>query len=330
MAKILLAQPILKDNSWTDLSVGEPHIIRDILLDKELHDVEYYMPRMKAQDFIYPSPCGYQPLVDFLERKYNAKVVITNGAKQGLGAAFYAAKKMGSETIGMKTPHWALLPPLAELHGVQIVFHSGDNLQRTELVVSPNNPDGSMEDLDAYYSKCQANGSLMIHDGAYYTGIYTDVEKKVHGDVQVFSVSKMLGLSSLRIGYVLCQNEKMYEHIQYYMEHMTVSVSRMPQMFMLNVLNDLDMPAFEAKCFQALETNKNLARKIHPSILELPKENLPGMFLWAKLKNKEAFEKAKLYIIDGEPFGNQDYIRINLAFSEEKMLDIVNRLNSTV
>jgi aspartate/methionine/tyrosine aminotransferase len=326
MSKILLAQPILKPG-YIDLSVGEPHLIRDILLNEI--DINKCIPKMEWNDFIYPSPCGYDKLVEFLEEKHQSRVIITNGAKQALGAAFYALNKMGFDTIGMRSPYWALIPPLAELHNLNVYI--GDKIERANLYIAPNNPDGYVGDIESYEKLCKKYNAIIIHDAAYYTNIYMDksIEKKLIGDVQVFSISKMFGLSSLRLGYAVCPNEEMYNHMQYYMEHMTVGVSKMPQMLLLNIFNNIDLDSFESKCYNSLQENKKIARTINKSILEIDESDYPGMFLWAKIKDLSAFDKAKLHIIDGEVFGNKDYIRINLAFSKDKMQDIVDRLNQS-
>ncbi len=328
MSKILLAQPVLEPG-FIDLSVGEPHLIRDILFNEV--NINECLSVLKSNDFVYPSPCGYQPLVERLEAKHGAKVIITNGAKQGLGGAFYAVKQSGRSKIGMRTPYWALLPALAELHGLDITYHSGDYIEQSELVVSPNNPDGFVEHLEEYQKQCADNGSIMIHDAAYYTGIYLkDFKPKVFGDVQAYSVSKMFGLSALRLGYVLCKNEDMYNDIQYYMEHMTVGVSQLPQMMLLGIMDRLDMDSFELKCFNALEANKDLVKNISSAIMDVPTENAPGMFLWAKVNDYGAFKRAKLHVIDGEPFGKPGYVRINLALNNEVLQEVVQRLNSNI
>ena len=89
--------------------------------------------------FDYPYPQGYKPLVELLEFKHQAKVVITNGAKQALGAVFYALKKMGMCYCQEKSPYWALIPPLAAMHGIEMIHPNApyDNDQMALLLLSP-------------------------------------------------------------------------------------------------------------------------------------------------------------------------------------------------
>jgi histidinol-phosphate/aromatic aminotransferase/cobyric acid decarboxylase-like protein len=187
MSKILLAQPVLKPD-WIDLSVGEPHLIREILLEEV--DVNKCFPKLESEDFTYPSPCGYDKLVEYLETKHGAPVVITNGAKQGLGAAIYAAKQMGACRIWTPSPYWALLPPLFDLHGLKMTNttlpNRDDDNDVACLVVSPNNPDGKVSNMILNQNVCNYRGSLLIHDAAYYTPIYIEgLIQKVYGDAQI-------------------------------------------------------------------------------------------------------------------------------------------------
>src|SRR6202000_3518997 len=118
MSDILLAKPKLSAD-WIDWSVGEPHCVRESLFDVIDPSILTH-PSLRERELAeYPSPNGYEPLVKFLEDKHQAPVIITNGAKQALGASFYALQKTGKTTLGMRSPYWALIPPLAKAHGLE-------------------------------------------------------------------------------------------------------------------------------------------------------------------------------------------------------------------
>src|SRR5579885_3412990 len=117
MSDLLLAKPILPPD-WIDVSVGEPHLVRDNLSKVFQLEEELRIGHLKLNDMVYPYPTGYQPLVKLLEEKHKAPVIITNGAKQALGAVFYALSQMGYPGVAMKMPYWALIPPLAKMHGL--------------------------------------------------------------------------------------------------------------------------------------------------------------------------------------------------------------------
>src|SRR5271165_7058946 len=147
MSNLLLAIPKL-DPSWIDLSVGEAHIVRDALfttLDLYRSQNQLSVNLYSNNKCEYQPPTGYPPLVKFLEDKHRAPVVITNGAKQGLGAVSYALHKMGKKKLAMKCPWWALIPPLVKAHGLEAVCDDCNDYD-AYLAVLPNNPCGRMLD----------------------------------------------------------------------------------------------------------------------------------------------------------------------------------------
>jgi aspartate/methionine/tyrosine aminotransferase len=336
MTEILLAKPVLPPG-FIDVSVGEPHVVREILDDVfDLHP--YDLPDVKHMHE-YPPPHGHEPLVRLLEEKHGAPVVITNGAKQALGATFYALKQLGHSAINMRSPYWALLPPLMTMHGLELAtpeFIDGD--ANPCLVLAPNNPDGFCDAnlLNMHLSYAKA-GVPLIHDAAYYTHTYlpSDHALPAIGDVQIYSISKMLGLSGLRIGYAVCRNPDFYRLITSYVEHMTVGASMLSQIFTYDLMKRMrGYPTltsnFEGRSFAALQESKKIMMQVNPEVLEVPANllDIPGMFLWAKVGPKANFEKAKVNVIRGDLFGGyHDHVRINLAFNAKTMQDIVNKLN---
>jgi len=338
MNDILLAKPNLPDG-WIDMSVGEPHVVRDTLL--KVFDLSVWELPQVAHMYEYPASTGYAPLVKLLEDKHQAPVIITNGAKQGLGAVFYALQKMGKECVAMKTPYWCLIPPLARIHGLESTFGEA-NVQSGDpyLLLAPNNPDGQVataQELKGLSTSYKAANVPFIHDAAYYTRSYMPHEHTLPtiGDVQIYSISKMLGLSGLRIGYVVCPNVEYYKLIQLYMEAMTVGVSIVSQMVAEHILHRMHgyptlAEAFENQVSSALETSKKLIKHVDPEILEVSDnfEKTAGMFGWFKVGPKADFIKSKVNVIDGSLFGAPGMVRMNLAFPSDKIEEIVKRLNS--
>lgn len=330
----LLAKPVLPPD-WIDVSVGEPHVVREHLID--VFDLSVYeLPKVDHM-YEYPCPNGYKPLLQFLENKYKAPVIITNGAKQALGACFYALQQMGKKTVGMRTPYWALIPPLVRMHGLEPLtsFEGAD----ANLLLLPNNPDG-FSDIhyhDSPLEEFREKGVPCIHDAAYYTNIYLPMGHPLDqlGDVQVYSISKMFGLSGLRLGFVVCPNPEFYKLILEYMEAMTVGVSIVSQIFMHDLWNQMNgyptkLEAFEGRSHLSLLESKKLITQVDPEVLEVPASvvNSQGMFGWFKTGPKFDQAKAKINFIDGALFGTLGMVRMNLAFNSNQMTEIVKRLNS--
>lgn len=351
MTEILLAKPQL-DSSWVDLSVGEATLVRNNLLTHfpSLQDPSLLTLNsgVSMQDLEYQSPAGYPPLVELLEARHQAPVVITNGAKQGLAASFYALHKKDRPLLWMQPIHWALLPPLAIQHQLEPEYL--DPIQATDklrgmsayLLLAPNNPDNDIlpySELQDIERKLNAHKAVLIHDAAYYTHSYLpdDYPLGPLGSVQIFSFSKMLGLSSLRGGYVVCYDKSFYRDLVEYQEMMTVGVSILTQKFLLAVLQKMKTNpettlAFERANFAALKEAKHLMKEVPDSILTVSEEieRTAGMFCWAKLHNKEAFKKARIHIVGGEPFGDASMVRLNLGLEKTVLQECVKRLQEVV
>lgn len=340
MSNLLLANTILPEG-FINAAIGEPHMVRDNFINIFQIEKELKVGQINQQELIYPAPVGYEPLVKLLEARHGHPVIITNGAKQALGACFYAIKKLGWNTCSMKSPYWALIPPLATMHGVHSSFVQQPDTKDNNpfLLLAPNNPDGQCEtaeqllELEQQYKHADLP---FIHDAAYYTHIYLSQEHSLPavGDVQIYSISKMLGLSGLRIGYVVCKNPKFYSLIQEYMEAMTVGVSIASQSwlhFAFTIMNQNPelVNQFEQSCADTLKHNKKLCLNIDPDVLQVPDNIVDsvGMFGWFKIGAKADFIKSKINLIEGTLFGAPGMCRMNLAWDADQMQEIVERLN---
>jgi len=240
----------------------------------------------------------------------------------------------------MRSPYWALIPPLAEMHSITPVFDESNQNINSYLCIAPNNPDGwvpvKLKELAQEYKD---KGIPFIHDAAYYNRIYirgVDPTEAI-GDVQIYTFSKSLGLSGLRLGYAVCHNSEFYNHMSAYMEAMTVGVSTISQRYLYNLLQVMDhdkvgTKAFEDKCFDELFENKCLCDKISSEVLEVPMHaiQIPGMFGWYKVGPKADFNKAKIHFVGGKLFGAEDMVRLNLAFKKKTIEEIVQRLNALI
>lgn len=340
MSSILLAKPELPPG-FIDVSVGEPHIVREKLF--EVFDCSVYeLPKVDHM-YEYPPPQGYGPLVKLLQDKHGSPVIITNGAKQALGAVFYALSAMGKEYVAMKDPYWALIPPMVRMHGLEPVYAEPDvESEDPYLLLAPNNPDGQCapsSELKQLSNEYKNDNVPFIHDAAYYTHTYLPTSYKLEqiGDVQIYSFSKSLGLSGLRLGYVVCPNTEFYTYIRYYIENMTVGVSIVSQIFLHDLLHRMHgyptlVESFEGRASMALAESRKIIKQVSPEILEISPdiENIPGMFGWFKVGPKANFEKSKVNFIDGALFGAPGMVRMNLAFNKETMEDIVKRLNGVL
>jgi len=351
MDNILLAKPVLPSD-WIDWAVGEAHVVRrnlfkyfPQLIDRNILSLT---GDLDINDLEYQSPIGYKPLVDILEAKYGAPAVITNGAKQALAASVYALKKEGIDCIWLQKIHWALLPPLIHATGMPYIEddisvpNANNSSWSASLFVAPNNPDGDCpkrESLLEMAASFKKYNMPFVVDSAYYTHSYLpeDYELGPVGDMQIFSFSKMFGLSGVRVGAIVCHDKSFFNHIVEYMEMMTVGVSIFSQKYIHEVFKQMGNKTDKAKEFERanfadLKEAKNILKGVSSEILEVPEDidQLPGMFCFVKIKKPEAFEKAKLHIVSGEPFGDPSKVRLNLAIGNDRLQNCVDRLNGAL
>lgn len=328
MKDVLVRRSFSSD--WFDLGVGEASLVREAFF-------ETYGPiKLNLTDnevWNYQAPHGYKALVRALESKYNAPVIITCGAKQGLNAAFYSLRKRGHSLLGMRSPYWSQLPQAIIHAGLRPVFSQPYD---SYLLVSPNNPDGyspTNESLKNFCAACNEKNIPVVHDAAYYTQSYLSDDVQLIGNLQIHSISKTYGLSGLRLGYVVCNDTSFYNDIMEYVELATVGVSGLSQNFLLSVinLNDNDIKLnneFHSRVKTRLSKTKEMISHVDPNIFDASDATkITGMFGWF-IKGPEFIrcERAKINVIDGSYFGDNNFVRVNLAIPIEVLQRVVDAL----
>lgn len=325
----------LPKDHWIDAGPGEAYIVRDTLFsifpELQSHSVNLTFNHKTEYPF-----GGYKPLVEYLENKHGAPVVICNGAKQALAASFYALRQNGYKTLGARMPCWHLIPPLVKECGLKMSESGYD----CYLSILPNNPDGHMfsnAEMSHHNEWFQNEGSApLIHDAAYYSPIYvSDFEQKSIGDVQIFSASKSYGLSGLRIGYAVCYNTSYYSLLSNYVDMVSVGVSTLSQEYYLRLLYEVEhnknkFPKLVSLVRDQLAEAKRTMLSVNSDVLEITDSSLNqcGMFGWFKKGKRFDASKAKIYFVDGAVSGFPDYIRMNMALPINQIKEIVSRLNA--
>lgn len=320
-----------------NLAIGEAKIVCDLALK----NYTISLPEEVDQKFFeYMPPSGLPSFVSILENFYKRKALVANGAKQGILAALYSVKNKGAKTIGLYSPYWGLLKPLIEMIGLECVLIDWGKEVNTDafLLVSPNNPSGkylSDTALTSLEEDLKKKNIPLIHDAAYFTPTYIkDFQYRPIGDIQIFSMSKSYGLSSLRVGYCLFNNEEYYKDAVEYIETSTVGVSAVSQKIIENIfIQNLNEPnkyeAFIDESRVQLLAAREALMEVNNEIIDTSTIlSSEGIFAWLPVKKKDIIEKAMVRIIDGEAFGKKGWARINLGVGERIIKDAVNRINS--
>lgn len=324
-------QKILLGPDWIDLSFGEPKVVMNALF-RQLNRFgdPFKMPTLyDLPKWEYQPAAGSPDLVKILEKKYDERVIVCNGAKQALAAAMYAFKQRGYNDIFFEWPYYPANPGLAESVGLT---WSPEDKASSLLITSPNNPDGrNHSNLDLINWRCKGP---MIHDAAYYTDIYLPDDQMTlpMGDIQVFSMSKMYGLSGLRIGYAVCHNEKYYTDMVNYIEMTTAGVSTASQDIARNIEmffrdNPSYLKEFNREARASIASARKELDRLDPDVLEMVPCQSNSMFGWFRAGPALDAKAAKVYILPGELFGQPGYMRMNIAHPPEVIREAVDRLN---
>lgn len=167
---------------------------------------------------------------------YNAKVnandeiIISAGSKPLIYMAFQAVLNLGDEVL-IHEPAWLSYPEEIKLAGGVPSFIPYDCpvsdfpkyfTDRTKMLVinNPNNPAGkvySRDELEKIYESCRPLGIYVLVDEAYsdfvvdqtFTSM-VDIVPDKDGIIVVNSLSKNLGISGWRVGYVISSPDLIY------------------------------------------------------------------------------------------------------------------------
>lgn len=325
-----------------DLAVGEAHVVRRALL--ESHDRDLFNACGVIDNCDYQQPHGFAPLVEELERRHNKRVVVTNGAKQGLSACFFAMKCMGMNTLNMRSPFWSQMPAAINLAGlIGFTTYSDQPMiaGAGQLLVSPNNPDGFSvppDKVTKLRDECTERKLPFVHDAAYYTPVYvpgdTEVSLPDLASTSIHSVAKSYGLSGLRVGWLATDDDVIYRHVCEYIEATTVGVSLPAQLLVYHLLvNEAQYPLVRAdfinRARAALLAAKELVSTINPEVLDTTGcVGSVGMFGWFKMGPKFDADKAQIHVAPGIAFGDKTRVRLNLAVDYHVLQQAVERLNA--
>lgn len=247
----------------------------------------------------------------------NTKIVVTVGAVQALQAAMYALKKIRSiDLLYIPKPYWMRFNDFAALTGLSIVDQPVNALS---LVTSPNNPNGTD----------QSDLTTDIRDACYNWSHYTDDVKVFDDVVSVFSLSKLSGHSSTRIGWAVVQDEQIANLMQYYVNTITSGVSIEAQKNsaeILSILNDDVNFLIQAKDILKSRYDE-VCEIITVRKLPIGIHSTQGMFLYVSC-DSAIIEALNIECPNGLEFKDQnsDRYRLNLGCDIDTFNEFLKRI----
>ncbi|CAM8916540.1 unnamed protein product [Rhodiola kirilowii] len=219
-----------------------------------------------------------------------------------------------------------------------------------EFVTSPNNPDGMLKN-----PVLQGPNAYTIYDHAYYWPHFTSMQGPVDGDVNIFTISKLTGHASSRLGWAFVKDKATYERMSAYMMFSTMGASRDTQLRALKllkvVLKDNGRQLFEfgfntmkirwEKLSNAFSKSKRFSLQEIPDQLfcnYFNKTRGPSpAYAWVKCEWEEdsdcieVFKEAKILGRRGSLFGSGDgYVRLSLIKTQDDFDLLLKRINQLV
>jgi aspartate/methionine/tyrosine aminotransferase len=304
-----------------NLAVGEPEFLQKRLWFGPLLDF--------STSFPYPTIEGHKLLLSELKLKYPKKhIVITNGAKQALSAAFYAYQQIDQiKGIVHDAPYWPSYPTLAKLSG--LTFNTKATLSKEIVcVTSPNNPNGSQP---KWWRECD------IWDAVYASQLYGHCEIPSRHEVAIYSAAKLLGLSGLRIGWLVTSNKEIAKQAANYVEFTTSGVALPTQLYAGQCLAQMreacPYAALDKARADLLENGEIFKYYLGDRVVTY--EGVPGdgtgMFAWFSVEDpyyfNEALDRVNIRLVSGPACGGSEkHYRMSMGLEPVKTDEALSKL----
>jgi aspartate/methionine/tyrosine aminotransferase len=254
-------------------------------------------------------------------------VIVGHGATAILAAALWAHKQVyGKEFFLADVPHWSMFEGIANVAGSKPVYDGTENY--TEIVTSPNNPDGTLSDKEGTH----------IADLSYCWPTYLngDVPKQIDAAVYVFSLGKATGLVGLRLGWAMVKDLKLVTHMEKYLEYTTGGLSVQTVQSGINVSKFLNSNGEFEKLFEFGSDILKSRRVLLNEALSkhgIKDEAERGMFSFVP-DSGNLFKPRGIIGISGSAFGVASgekeslslYTRLNIGTSNEDFEEMIERL----
>jgi aspartate aminotransferase len=346
--------------SVISLAIGEPAV------DTPAAVIEATAAALQQQKTRYSEMAGLKDFRAALATRFEncgpENIVVFNGSKQALYAAFQALCNPGDQVI-IPLPCWVSFPEQVRLAGGEPVFvptvgHQLDvaaieaavNARtRAILINSPNNPTGAVyprRDLEEIARLAAENDLVIVADEAYsyfvydnlpYTSVY-ELEAVRDRLIVTRSFSKHYAMTGFRVGYAVAPKETAAAMVRLH-SHLTGNVCTFAQYGALAAL-DMDEQLL-ARGRADLQRQRDLAfdqvQELFPCIRPRGAFYLFPDVSGHLRKNEHSgdfaariLETAGVAVVPGEDFGMDGHVRICFAAPEEQLTEAFKRIREVL
>jgi aspartate/methionine/tyrosine aminotransferase len=292
-----------------DLGFGDPVCVRDALTE------QYSIPLdlIKLKDITYPDPVGDEELIKRLVSKSpltgNDNVVLTVGATQALNAILRVLKKEGKSAVSKGDPCFMYYNDIITRAGFEI--KDGFNFPDGDIILYdwPSNPYGFADEMFTHFEKD------FIWDAVYFSPTYINISgpEPVGWRFKIGGFSKLLGLSGLRVGWIVCRDKSDLDKIIHEIRYENCGISSVSMTIALDVMKKLDFQTFFKSSRARVNYNREDVRKII-KIFDGQEVPTNGMFYPVKANDKSLsiLKKADVKFITLKE-GKEPLIRLSLG-----------------
>mmetsp|Transcript_29641 Transcript_29641/g.71205 ORF Transcript_29641/g.71205 Transcript_29641/m.71205 type:complete len:408 (-) Transcript_29641:197-1420(-) len=217
------------DVTTVELSAAMPWFDQNAKMVEENLGSHYHMDYLDKPAWLAPEPGHFHMASARLSSRLNStirelhrvvgnaetdgyQVVVGSGAIQLLTGLAHLLAPTSDTSLYAEAPFWGCWTLLADF--VQnLTLTNRTDLQPSkvvELVTSPNNPNGHA--MRPTYT----SGAARISDFVYYWPHMTNITSKRTEDIMVFSMSKLAGFSSSRVGWALIKDAQLAAALDHY------------------------------------------------------------------------------------------------------------------
>ncbi|MBR2082665.1 MAG: pyridoxal phosphate-dependent aminotransferase [Elusimicrobiaceae bacterium] len=330
--------------------------------------VEAIIQKAQSRNIKYTPSCGTPALkkavLAYTQQHYQhafamSQVLISAGAKQALFNFLLAAVQPGDEVV-FPAPYWVSYPEMVKLAGgTPIVVKPRQGLRvsaqeiikavtphtKAILINSPCNPAGHILDEDFIRQIVRFTADrhiFLVMDDIYHQLVFDGSRtpnpcayaEDLHHMVLINGVSKLYGLTGLRIGWAVSENEELIGAMGRMQAQSTSCNSDISEVAAVAALNG-PQDCVKDLC-AVLEDNRNTLLEELSKIPHIRVEKPQGTFYsFVDFSHYNAdsnalaaylLEKALVAVVPGKAFGAEGYLRISFCADKDSIIKGVRRI----
>ena len=310
-----------------DLGWGNPYFLLELL------DNCYQPTWTSVRDLTYAPDAGMEKLLTHVRKitedttgNHYEHYLITNGATQALSLIMkvwerdFDLRSVVTSELGY--PYYPqMIDKTLTMTQKKVDLSNYENVSDKEMLIidSPSNPLGEQF--------TRSSNKNVVWDAVYHNDIYNanKLIKPAH-ELYVGSLSKLLGITGARIGWIATNSKAEYDKLLHENLYDVATVSMPSQKLAIDILDKINLDLFTDKGRFMLDGNRQCLQRLAPLLGTDIQE--VGMFYCAAADQKlfDLFDKSDVKYIKFK-VKDQEFIRLNIGQTSQVIYDSVKRIS---